>query len=110
MAYDEETADRVRRLLAHREDVAEKRMVGGLSFNVGGAMCCGVTATGLMIRVGPDALEATLEEPNVGEVRFGGRRLSGFVEVDPAGYLTDAELREWIARALAFVATLPSNR
>lgn len=39
MGYDEETAERVRRILSGRQDVVEKRMVGGLSFTVNGSMC-----------------------------------------------------------------------
>jgi hypothetical protein len=43
MSYDPGTAARVRRSLAGRDDVLEKKMVGGLSFLVNGNMCCGVT-------------------------------------------------------------------
>jgi len=45
MAYDEQLAARVRALLADREDVSERKMFGGLTFMVGGHMCCGVNAT-----------------------------------------------------------------
>lgn len=41
MAYDDDLAQRVRALLANRADVAERRMFGGLTFMVGGNMCCG---------------------------------------------------------------------
>ena len=53
MAYDAPTAERVREALRGQRNVVEKRMVGGLSFNVDGRMCCGVTSAGLMVRVGP---------------------------------------------------------
>ena len=43
---DEVTLARVRRLLAWQQGVVEKRMVGGLSFNLGGRMFCGVTDAG----------------------------------------------------------------
>ncbi|SDD16269.1 TfoX N-terminal domain-containing protein [Geodermatophilus telluris] len=105
MAYDRETADRVRRMLAVRDDVVEKRMVGGgLSFSVGGRMCCGVTATGLLVRLGRDGVTAALAEPHVGPMVLGGRTLSGFVLVDRAGYATDPDLAAWVRRALALVA------
>ena len=38
MSYDPDAAERVRRLLAGRGDVVEKKMVGGLSFLVNGNM------------------------------------------------------------------------
>jgi hypothetical protein len=40
MAYDEETAARVRKVLSGRRDVVEKKMMGGLSFMADGAMSC----------------------------------------------------------------------
>ena len=52
MAYDEETAGRIRKLLADRSDVVEKKMMGGLSFMVQDRMCCAVSGRGgLLVRV-----------------------------------------------------------
>jgi TfoX N-terminal domain len=107
VGYDAETAARVRAVLSGRADVVEKRMVGGLSFMVDGNMCCGATATGLMVRVGPDGLERALAEPHVRSMEIGGRALRGFVLVEPEGYRTDAALTTWIERGLDFVRTLP---
>jgi TfoX/Sxy family transcriptional regulator of competence genes len=108
-AYDAPTAARIRHLLSDRSDVAEKKMVGGLSFLVGGNMCCGVTGAALMIRVGADARDQVLAEPHVRPMQFGARSLSGFVCVDPPGFATDDALSRWLARALSFTATLPSR-
>ncbi|HSR95968.1 MAG TPA: TfoX/Sxy family protein [Kofleriaceae bacterium] len=60
MSYDERTAARIRAVLARRRDVVERKMFGGLTFMVNGAMCCGVTAEALVVRVGPAAYEAAL--------------------------------------------------
>ncbi len=109
MGYDERAAERVRQVLRGRRNVVEKRMVGGLSFSVDGSMCCGVTSTGLMVRVGPEALEAVLAEPHVRPMTFGGRRLAGFVVVEPAGYRTEAALKTWVHRGIDFVSTLPAK-
>jgi hypothetical protein len=110
LAYDAKTADRVRAVLSGRSDVVEKRMVGGLSFVVGGSMCCGVTATGLMVRVGPEGLDRALAQPHVRPMEIGGRALKGFVLVEPAGYRTAATLKRWVGRGLTYVATLPEAR
>ena len=109
MAYDALTAERVRQALRGQRNVVEKRMVGGLSFNLDGSMCCGVTGAGLMVRVGPDALEKTLTLPHVQPMKFGGRRLSGFVVVDPGGYRTEAALKAWVQRGIDFVSSLPTK-
>ena len=110
MSYDPEVARRVRRLLSGRDDVAEKKMVGGLSFLVNGNMCCGVTGTALMVRVGRDGREQALGEPHVRPMEFAGRAMSGFVCVDPAGFAADEELARWVRRGLDFVFGLPAKR
>jgi TfoX/Sxy family transcriptional regulator of competence genes len=109
MGYDPEAAGRVRRLLSRRDDVAEKKMVGGLSFLVNGNMCCGVTGTALMVRVGAEGREQALGEPYVRPMEFAGRALSGFVCVDPAGFAADDALARWVQRGLDFVAGLPAK-
>jgi TfoX/Sxy family transcriptional regulator of competence genes len=109
MSYDPEAAGRVRRLLSGRDDVAEKKMVGGLSFLVKGNMCCGVTGTALMVRVGARDREQALGEPHVRPMEFAGRALSGFVCVDPAGFAEDDALARWVQRGLDFVAGLPAK-
>lgn len=108
MAYDIKSAERVRRILSNRNDVVEKRMVGGLSFMVGGSMCCGVVGSALMIRVGAEARDRILAEVHVRPMEFAGRRLAGFVLVDPDGFRTDAALAAWVQRGLDLIATLPS--
>jgi TfoX/Sxy family transcriptional regulator of competence genes len=92
MPHDEKLAARVRKILSARRDVAEKRMVGGLSFLVDGKMCCGVTGDALMVRIRAEARAAALAEPHVKPMQFAGRRLCGFIRVAPAGCRTDAAL------------------
>ena len=110
MGYDQATAERVRRILSGRRGVAEKRMVGGISFLVDGRMCCGVTSSGLMVRVGPDERERVLARRHVRPMAFGGRPLAGFVEVDPRAYRTDAALTAWVQRGIDFASTLPPGK
>lgn len=97
------TLERVRRALAGRADVVEKRMVGGISFSYRDRMFCGVTATGLMVRVGAEGRNAALGEPHVRPLELGGRQPLGFVVVEPPGYATQELLLAWIERGLATV-------
>ena len=53
MAYDENTAARVRQALSPVDVVVERPMFGGLVFMVHGNMCCGIEQDRLMLRVGP---------------------------------------------------------
>src|SRR5690242_5796375 len=109
MSYDPEAAERVRRLLSGRDDVVEKKMVGGLSFLVNGNMCCGVTGTALMVRVGADGREQALREPHVRPMLLGGRVLSGFICIEPSVYAADDALASWVRRGLDFASGLPAK-
>jgi hypothetical protein len=107
MGYDEKLAERVRQSLSGRPDVVERRMMGGLSFMVNGRMCCRLSSAGFMVRVGKDAREGTLAQTHVRPTEIAGRRLAGFVDVDPGDYGTDAKLAKCVQRGVDFVATLP---
>ncbi|MCP3473003.1 TfoX/Sxy family protein [Bradyrhizobium sp. CCGUVB1N3] len=110
MAYDENTAARVRKLLAGQRYVAEKKMMGGLCFMVNNTMCCTVSGRGgMLIRVGPEAHARMLQEPHASPMEMRGRIMSGFVRVAPEGYQTDAELKRWVKRGLDFVAAMPAK-
>jgi hypothetical protein len=104
MSYDEHLATRIRKHLAGRTDVVEKRMFGGLCFMVGGAMCCGLTKTDFMVRVGPDRYDDALAQPHTRPMDFTGRPLKGMVYVGPEGLRTEAALATWVRRGLAFVS------
>ena len=105
MAYDEKTAERVRKVLAGRPDVIERKLMGGLCFMVKGGMCCSVSGKGgLLIRIDPQAQERTLREPHARPMEMGGRTMSGFVRVAPEGYRTEASLRKWVMRGVEYLA------
>jgi TfoX/Sxy family transcriptional regulator of competence genes len=107
MAYDENTAVRVRDLLSGRTDVVEKKMMGGLCFMVKGRMCCSVSGRGgLMVRVGPEVYPLVVAEPHVQPMEMRKRVMTGFVRIAPEGYRTAAGLKKWVKRGLDFVATM----
>jgi len=109
MAYDEKLAERLRKLFAKHKEVSEKKMFGGLAFMLRGNMCCGVVKETLMVRVGSEQYAKALAAPHARPMDFTGRPLSGFIYVDPAGFRTEAALRQWVKRATDFVASLPAK-
>jgi len=110
VACDEDTADRVRQVLSGRRDLIARKMMGAICFMAGGHMCCGVTDSALMIRVGREAYKQVLAEQHVRPMEIAGRRATGFVLVDPDGFRTEAALARWIQMGLDFVSTLPPKR
>lgn len=107
MAYDPELAARVRECLAGRPGLEEKKMFGGVGFLLGGNLCCGVLRGDLILRLGPEAAEATLEEPHVRPFDITGRAMKGWAMVDRAGWEEEGDLRRRVAAAAAFAASLP---
>src|SRR5262245_14083063 len=110
MAYDEEVAGRIRKLLSGRSDVREQKLMGGLCFMLRGNMCCAVSGRGgLLIRVGPDAYPSMLGEPHAAPIEMRGHVMTGYVRVAPGGYETASGLKKWVMRATDFVATMPKK-
>jgi hypothetical protein len=108
MAFDEDLADRVRGVLALAGMTpTEKKMFGGLSFLIGGNMCCGVLGADLLARVGPDAASGALAEPATRPFDMGRGPSKGWVVVAPDGIATDQDLSAWVDRALAYATSLP---
>jgi hypothetical protein len=111
MAYDEKTAARVRKALAGRRDVVEKKLMGGLCFMVKGGMCCSVSGKGgLLVRVDIEAPERVLLEPHVTPMEMGGRVMRGFVRVAPEGYRTEAALKKWVERGVTAAGERPAKK
>lgn len=100
--------DRVRYALEGRP-ITAKRMFGGITFLLDGNMLCCVSARGLMARVGADAEPVALKKPYAAPCLGAGRRMAGFILVEPQGLATDAQLAGWLEMAIAYVGSLPSN-
>jgi len=100
MAFDYVLADRVRTILATREDVSERKMFGGLAFMVGDHMACGVLGPDLIVRVGPEGADEALAQPHTRPFDFTGRPSRGTVYVAPEGTATAGQLQSWVGRGL----------
>ncbi len=109
MAFDEALATRLRSILGDRKDVSEKRMFGGLTFMLGGNMCCGITKDDLVLRVGPEQAEKALARAHARPCDFTGRPMKGMIMIAPLGYATDEALRDWVRQAVAFASSLPAK-
>lgn len=108
MAYDEDLAARIRELLADEREITERRMFGGLAFLVGGHMAVAVSGQGgLMVRVEPAQTDALVARPGVRPMEMRERPLDGWVRVDGDAVAGEPQLREWVARAVAYVRSLP---
>jgi len=102
VAHDEKLASRVRTVLAHRQDVEEKKMFGGITLLVSGKMCVSVGRARLMCRIDPVVHDAALQRRGCRTVVMNGRQYRGFVYVDGDTVRSERELGRWIRLALDF--------
>ena len=109
MPYSQSLADRIRQVLSRRRDVVEKKMFGGVGFLLAGNMLVGVWHASLIARIGPDSYAEALEQPHVRPFDITGRAMKGWVLVEADGVESDTQLRQWIDRAIDFVAELPAK-
>jgi hypothetical protein len=101
MPYDPALADRVRRALAGKRGLTEKKMFGGIAFLIDGAMCVGVDKTDLIIRCEKDETEALLRKNGVRVFDLsGGRPMKGWLLVGSEATKTAQSFKFWIDFAL----------
>lgn len=99
--------DRLEALLQPHAPRVQK-MFGGTGFLVNENLVVGTLKDGgLLVRVGPDAVPAALDDPFATQMEMGGRVMKGWILVSPDGIADAESLRAWVARALDFNRTLP---
>lgn len=107
MAYDQALAERVQKTIAGQTGWVAKEMFGGIGFMLHGNMACGVINDSLIVRVGPDEYESSLNEPNTRVFDMTGRPMRGWVVIDPPGLILESDLHTWVKRGINFTNTLP---
>jgi TfoX/Sxy family transcriptional regulator of competence genes len=107
MGYDQDLAGRVRSLIQDHKGYSEREMFGGVGFLHHGNMSCGVNASNLIVRVGPDAYEQALSEAHTKEFDMTGRPMRGWIVITPEGVQTEDMLRFWVERGVQFAQSLP---
>ena len=108
MAYDEELAERVRRLGEDEPPMTEKKMFGGLGFILDGNMAVAASSQGgLMVRINPDDAERLTSQPGVERFEMKGRAMNGWLHVDGAQLEDDEQLSMWLSIGIDFARSLP---
>ena len=107
MPFNEQLASRVRPLMQRRQGFSEKKMFGGIGFLLNGNMCCGVYRDQLILRLGPEAGAAALDEFDVRPFDITGRAMTGWVMIGPQGCEDDEDLQQWVGAAAKFAGGLP---
>jgi hypothetical protein len=107
--HDPHLAGRMRRALARRKGIEERKMFGGYCWMLWGNMLCGVEVGRYMFRVGKVLEAEALARDGASPMDITGRPMRGFVWVR-SDAAEGRMLRAWIDLASRYVGELPSKR
>jgi TfoX/Sxy family transcriptional regulator of competence genes len=106
MAYDEQLAERVKKLIKTEKKLEQKKMFGGIAFLVNGNMCCGIHGAEVILRVDPEKYAVLLAKPQVREFDMTGKPMKGWLILKNSAAAKPAELKRWVNEALSYALTL----
>lgn len=109
MSFDENLAERIRVLLADRNDVTEKKMFGGLVFLVGGNMAVAASGKGgLMVRCDPAVTEDHVVD-GADPMIMRGKPMNGWLHVAGDRLAGDGALAHWVRVGSTRAGALPTK-
>jgi hypothetical protein len=110
VGYDEDLAERVRKLIGNDPGLSEKKMFGGLAFLIGGNMAVGASGQGgLLVRVDPEESDELVATTSAYPMEMRGRQMGGWLRVDPDDVRGDDDLAAWVERGAAYARSLPAK-
>src|ERR671931_345168 len=107
MAYDEDLANRIRELVGGESELTEQKMFGGLAFLIGGNMAVAASGQGgVLVRVDPAQSDALVATTNAKLMEMGGRRMQGWLRVDPEDVRSNRQLAKWVKLGTTYARSL----
>ena len=100
MAYNEKTADRIRKALAGIKKLTEKKMFGGIAFMVNDKMCMGVDNDDIIIRCEPERTDELLALKGARPFDLTGRPMKGWLLVSEEGTKAKTDFDFWVQTAI----------
>jgi hypothetical protein len=108
MAYDQETAGRIRQLIGSDPELTEKKMFGGLAFLLRGNMAIAASSEGgVMVRVDPAQSDALVATTKATTMNMRGRDMPGWPRVSSDDLRTDDQLAPWVEIGTGYARSLP---
>jgi TfoX/Sxy family transcriptional regulator of competence genes len=107
MTYNEELAERMRKILKTRRSVIEKKMFGGIGFLVNGNMACGVNKQDLILHLSQNDFEMIIRRSYARMFDMTGRPMKGWILISSEGYKSEKQLGDWIEKGISFARSLP---
>jgi TfoX/Sxy family transcriptional regulator of competence genes len=100
-----------RELVGGESELTERKMFGGLAFLIVGNMAVAASGHGgVLVRVDPAQLDALVATTNARLMEMGGRRMQGWLRVDPQDVRTNRQLARWVELGTTCARSLPAKR
>ena len=109
MPYDEETEERIGKVISRWKNTQARKMFGGVCHLLDGNMFCGVYKEFLILRLGDEESKDVLKSSFVRPFDITGKPMRGWVMVEKEGFKSDDALKAWLTKARDFVVSLPSK-
>jgi TfoX N-terminal domain len=111
LAYDEELADRIRKLIGKQRGLTEQKMFGGLAFLIGGNMAVAASGQGgVLVRVDPAKSDKLVATTNARPMEMRGRQMHGWLRVAAEDVRTERQLAKWVELGTTYARSLPAKR
>jgi hypothetical protein len=111
VAYDEDLAERIRKLLGDEQGLAEQKMFGGLAFLIGGNMAVAASGQGgILVRADPEQSGELVATTEARLMEMRGREMAGWLRVDSDAVKTEPELAKWVEIGRSYARSLPAKR
>lgn len=117
MAYNEETLERIRRVLLSKEvDFEEKKMFMGVCIMVDDKMCCGThiykntDENVLLCRISDEDYLKAVEREDVFPMKMGERVMKNYVYVMEHGFEKSKDLDYWLQQCLNYNPKAKSSK
>jgi len=108
VAYDEELAERIRRLVGDEPNVTEQKMFGGLAFLIGGNMAVAASREGgLLVRVDAAQGDRLIASGAAQPMEMRGRTMTGWLRVSSDAVRTKRQLARWTDAGIECAGSLP---
>lgn len=108
VAYDNDLAERIRKLIGAEPDLAEKKMFGGLAFLIRGRMAVAASSEGIMVRVDPAESDRLIKSGGAQVMEMRGRTMRGWVRLPPEQLRSSGQLDYWLERGMAYTRAFAS--
>ncbi len=97
MAYNEKLAEQIRKALAGKKNLVEKKMFGGIAFMLNDKMCIGVDKDDIMLRCEKEDTDELLKKKGAKVFDLsGGRPMKGWLLVSPEGTKSQKDFDWWL--------------